>query len=71
MMVNKVFRDYHVAYEHARVTANELSMSVGIERSKDSYHGRVFHTFLLPKPENRSGLELRAECVDPGSPRFD
>lgn len=46
----------------AQTAANELRMDVGLERN-DLF--KCFRLFLLPRPENRSGHELRCEVVSP------
>jgi len=58
---------YIEAFNRAVDQANRLQMDVGILRNK------LFNTydvFLLPKPANRSGHELRAEVVRPGTPKM-
>jgi hypothetical protein len=53
---------YLAAHKKAQHMANEMGVDVGIERN-DLF--KEFRVFLLPRPENRSGHELRAEVVRP------
>jgi hypothetical protein len=53
---------YREARAEAQRKANEMGMDVGIE-ANDLF--KEWHVFLLPRAENRSGHELRAEVVHP------
>ena len=56
---------YDEAFVQAVAQADRLNMDVGIER--DALNGG-YRTFLLPRPENRYGYELRCEVVKPRTP---
>lgn len=58
-------RQYEEAFNEAVETANRLNMDVGLMRN--GFGG--WSTFLLPRPENRRGEELRCQVVTPGTPR--
>ena len=58
------FNDYGRAHAHAQNRANMSRISYGIEKV-DSALETGFVVRPLPKPENRSGWELRCEVVDP------
>ena len=53
---------YAVAREAAQRKANEVGLEVGLEWL-GTYGG--WRSFLLPRPENRQGFELRCEVVRP------
>jgi hypothetical protein len=55
---------YEEAFNEAVETANRLNMDVGLMRNAFGWS-----TFLLPRPENRMGAELRCQVVTPGTPR--
>ena len=58
------FDSYADARRFAQERANRSGISYGIERVFYAlYDGYVVQ--CLPKPENRSGWELRCEVVDP------
>ena len=57
--------DYHDAYDAAVDDARRYKCDIGIEKL-----GGQFRVFMLPKPENRCGFELRCEVVTPDSPRI-
>lgn len=54
------FETWKPAHEYAQAQADKLKISFGIEKL-----GGQFRVFMLPKPENRTGHELRCEVVDP------
>jgi hypothetical protein len=56
---------YAEAFNEAVEMANRLNMDVGLMRN--AFGG--WSTFLLPRPENRRGSELRCQVVMPGTPR--
>ena len=57
--------DYCEAFNEAVETADRLGMDVGLMRN--AFGG--WSIFLLPRPENRRGEELRCQVVTPGTPR--
>jgi hypothetical protein len=68
------FSTYEEAVTWARAQARELGCTFGLEDMHSSYctgekHpaklGGRFHVFMLPRPENRQGHELRCEVIDP------
>lgn len=61
------FKSYTEARTYAGGVANRLKLSVGIEKMPDLFGnpGDIYMVRLLPRPENRSGWELRCEVVDP------
>lgn len=64
------FTSYDDAYDAARVKADQAGRAYGILRQRE--FGRDgFNVFCLPRPGNRFGFELRAEVVEPGSPRCE
>lgn len=58
---------YINAFNQAVDKANRLNMDVGILRNSIT---RGYDVFLLPRPKNRSGHELRAQVVKPGTPKM-
>ena len=58
------FPDYHDAYDAAVDDARRYKCDIGIEKLNGE-----FRVFMLPKPKNRCGFELRCEVVTPDSPR--
>lgn len=54
---------YDRAFLEAVDKANRLGMDIGLARDAFGYS-----TFLLPRPENRCGHELRCEVIRPGTP---
>lgn len=58
-------KTYDDVFNEAIDKANLTGMDVGITR--DIFGG--WSTFLLPRPENRRGKELRCQVVKPGTPR--
>lgn len=54
---------YDEAYQAACKRAVELGTDQGIE--KNQYTTGGFRVFMLPRPENRCGHELRCEVVTP------
>lgn len=58
-----MFPTYQEAVTYARVQATKLGMDHGLERLGASYR-----VFILPRPENRYGHELRCEVVRPNDP---
>jgi len=59
--------NYATVFNHAAKRATELQMDVGIEKIRE-FGKTVFSAKLLPRPENRTGWELRCEVVRPGTP---
>jgi hypothetical protein len=57
---------YRVAFNEAVAKADRLNADIGIARN--IFNG--YDTFVLPRPENRRGHELRCEVVRPGTPRM-
>ena len=53
---------YVAVRKEAQAKANEFGIDYGIE-ANDLFH--TFRCFMLPKPENRYGHELRCEVVCP------
>lgn len=51
---------YTRARAEAQAKANETGYDYGLERN-DLF--KSFHTFMMPRRENRTGHELRAEVV--------
>lgn len=60
--MSKEYDTYEEARGAAQAFANKTGLSVGVEKPNDY---QSWTTKLLPKVENRSGFELRIECVDP------
>jgi hypothetical protein len=58
--------NYTKVREEAQARANRLGIAVGLQW--DAFTQR-WTTFLLPKPENRTGRELRCEVVEPENGR--
>jgi hypothetical protein len=58
-------RTYETAFNEAVDLADRVNMDVGL--AKDAFGG--WSLFLLPRPENRRGEELRCQVVTPGTPR--
>ena len=54
------FDKYEEARAVAQEQANNMQLSFGIEKLNGKWR-----VFMLPKPENRQGFELRCEVVDP------
>lgn len=52
--------NYDRAFIEAVDKANRIGMDVGIARDAFGYS-----TFLLPRPENRCGRDLRCEVIRP------
>jgi hypothetical protein len=63
----KVFKDWKSAHSYAVETARACGMSTGIEKTKE-FNRTLFAVRLLPRPENRTGSELRMEIVNPNDP---
>lgn len=59
---------YAEAFNRAVDQANRLNMDVGVLRNRVM---GGYDVFLLPQPKNRSGHELRAEVVRPGTPKME
>jgi hypothetical protein len=57
---------YRAARAEAQAKADIAQCDAGIEKN-DVF--KRFMTFLLPRPENRTGYELRCEVVHPNEPR--
>lgn len=66
----KIFDYYATAHAAAQESANHVRIDIGIERV-DGPLGKGFKVFMLPKPINRSGFELRCEVVQPDSVRCE
>lgn len=65
------FKTYDEARAWAEQQTFELSQAHGIEK-QPGYHGETeWSVFMLPKPENRYGYELRCEAVEIGTPRSE
>jgi hypothetical protein len=58
------FESYEDARRFAQDRANVSRLSYGIERVSNALE-KGYVVRGLPKPENRSGWELRCEVVDP------
>lgn len=58
-----MFASYAEAVRHARTQATKLNMDHGLEKL-----GSTYRVFILPRPENRYGHELRCEVVRPNEP---
>jgi len=56
------------AHQAASEMADRLGRDVGIE-AVEEYGKKKYRVMMLPRPENRSGYELRVEVVSPGTPR--
>ncbi|HXD50340.1 MAG TPA: hypothetical protein VN689_00515 [Burkholderiales bacterium] len=61
---------YHEAHRYAVEVARSFDgrFEVGIERCKEYTTQGYRAGFILPKPENRQGLELRCETVKASDP---
>ena len=66
MTERKDDRKYREAFNKAADLANRTRMDVGLEKD---YFG-AWSVFLLPRPENRVGHELRCQVVTPNTPRM-
>jgi hypothetical protein len=60
--MSEFFTDYATAEAAARRKAIEFRRDIGLERTNE-YGTAGFGIFLLPRPEKRSGHELRAQVV--------
>lgn len=63
----KAFDTYKEAFKYAQNKANKIGVSYGIEKIKNTllWNGKKYKVKMLPKPENRSGHELRMQAVEP------
>lgn len=64
------FKDYRGAFNAACEQAAMRGREVGLEKVDNPIDGKGYRVISLPKPENRSGLELRCQVVAPGEPRM-
>lgn len=63
----RFYTDWKEAHTAAVHLARELGREVGLERGKEfNRPGYLLHH--LPRPENRTGFELRCEIVRPSDP---
>lgn len=58
------FATYREARTYAATQVRELRMAHGIERQKTYTREGEWHVMMLPRPENRSGWELRCESIE-------
>jgi hypothetical protein len=58
------FATYSEARDFAASQVRRLRMAHGIERAKTYTHEGEWHVMMLPRPENRSGWELRVEAIE-------
>lgn len=58
---------YEEAFNEAVDLANWFRMDMGLMKNALG----EWSAFLLPRPENRRGSELRCQVVTPGTPRMD
>jgi hypothetical protein len=58
------FPNYGAAFIYAQALANKMRMDVGLARPFQAIDP-AWTVFLLPKPENRQGFELRCQVVQP------
>lgn len=60
----QTFDDWKSAHTAAVVLGRQLGRETGIEKMRQ-FGREVFLVHHLPKPENRTGFELRCEVVKP------
>ena len=56
---------YLAKYNETVLKAREMGLDYGLEWNE---YSKDFRSFMLPKPENRYGHELRCEVVRPTDP---
>lgn len=62
------FPTWKEAHTAAVDLARQLGRETGIEKASE-FNRTMFRVHHLPRPENRSGFELRCEIVRPSDPR--
>jgi len=66
--MNDIFSDYQSAHNAAVERARQYQCDVGLENAGPLYGKGKFRIFLLPRPENRQGSELRCQVVRSDDP---